>query len=64
MCEYSSQRPLEVIIIDVFITDKFRLPFVPNNIPDIPKEKAFPNGMSPIIVKQIDDIKEVMKYRY
>jgi hypothetical protein len=64
MCEYSSQRPGEVIITNItdgFITNNFRLLSVLNKIRDLSKEKAFPNGTCPINVKKMDD-KQVMKY--
>jgi hypothetical protein len=34
---------------------------VPNKILDLSIEKAFPNGMSPIDLKNMKDIKQVMK---
>jgi hypothetical protein len=55
VCEYSSQRSGEVITTDLihgFITYKFRLLSVTNKIPDLPNEKAFPNGVCPINVKK------------
>jgi hypothetical protein len=63
--EYSSQRPREVItrvFINDFITISFRLLSVPNKIPDLQNDEAFPNVMCPINVKKMDDIKQVMKY--
>jgi hypothetical protein len=65
MYEHSSQRPGYVItrdFIDSFITNNFRLLSVPNKIPDLPNEKAFPTGMCLINVKKMDDIRQVMKY--
>jgi hypothetical protein len=62
MCDYSSQRPGDVITavsIDDFIRNNFGLPSVPNKIPDLPNEKAFPNGMFPINIKKMDDMKYI-----
>jgi hypothetical protein len=64
ICEYNSERLGEVIttdFIDSFITDNFRLLYVPNKTPDLPNEKAFPNGMYPINVEKID-FKQVIEY--
>jgi hypothetical protein len=47
MCEYSCQRPGEVIttdFIDGFITNNFRHLSVPNKIPDLKNKIAFPDG--------------------
>jgi hypothetical protein len=65
LCEKSCQRPGEVIttdFIDGFITNNFRLISVPNKIPDLPNKKASPNGMYPINVEKMDDIRQVVKY--
>jgi hypothetical protein len=54
MCEYSSQRPGEVMttdFIDSLITNNFRLIYVPNKTPDLPNENVFHNGMCPVNVK-------------
>jgi hypothetical protein len=55
VCDNSSQKPGEVIttvFIHRLITNKFRVISVPNKIPDLTKEKAFPNGMCPTNVKK------------
>jgi hypothetical protein len=65
MYEYSYQRPEEVIttdFIDGFITNNSQLLSVPNEVSDLSNEKAFSNGMCPIHVKKMNDIKQVMKY--
>jgi hypothetical protein len=65
MCEYSSQIHGDVSnmdFIDSFITNNFRLLSLPNKIPDLPNRKAFLNGMCPINIKRMDNIKQVMKY--
>jgi hypothetical protein len=65
MYQYSSQRPGEVITTDVtdgFIINNFRLLSVPNEIPDLPNEKSFPNSMCAVMVKRMGDIKQAMEY--
>jgi hypothetical protein len=45
-----------------FITHNFRLLSVLNKIPDLPNEKAFPNGKCPVNVKKMENIRPVIKY--
>jgi hypothetical protein len=65
MCEYSSQNKREVItrdFIDGFITSNFRDTSVPNKLPNLKNEKAFYNGMYPINVQKMDEMKPAIKY--
>jgi hypothetical protein len=64
ICEYSCQRPGEVIttdFIDSFITSNFRTLSVRNKMSHLPQEKAFLNAMFPTNVEKMD-IKQAMKY--
>jgi hypothetical protein len=51
VCEYSCQRPGEVIstyLVHCFITNNLRLLYVANKTLDLPNKKTFPNGMCPV----------------
>jgi hypothetical protein len=50
------------IFIDGFITKILQAFFCPKQNTNLPNDKTFPNGRRPIKVKEMDDIKQVMKH--